>query len=193
MPYALCVQETGLFGIPYIQQICKVTGTYEGRPISTYGGFDRLYKKDSHDSTYGKLMYGIIFVGTCPDGRQEWGSVTMFGDQNYGIYCKEGEEPIVCNDVYVTDLKWERLPYLTDGTTIYSEATYHIGDKAVHYKANWGFRGWSEEQIPSQKKLGYALSSGTFYVGDELYEHESSFTFAEVHDATVDTIKILDK
>lgn len=182
LPYALVVNENGALGVPYISQQAIINGTYEGRKVSFLGGWDRIFKSTTMEATYGKLFIYINWIGIHPNGCREWGVAMRFGERNIGFYCKDGEQPVVSNDVQI-DATWERVPYLNDGTVAFTRATFSFAGKMINYRAKWGYRGWDEESILSLRKNGYSLTSGVWYEGSTPCEFEKTFTFAESHEA----------
>jgi hypothetical protein len=172
LPYAVVSNSNGGFGVPYLHQQMIMTGTFEGKPISGIGGWDRMYGASLVDTLAGEIFCGMSFVGIHKDGTREWGFVSTIGS-GIGFYCKDGDEPVVASEV-ISDMEWERVPFLTDGTLTYTKAVFRFANKVIHYIAKYGRRG---ETFEPTGNPGMGQSSGDWYEGDIPYVFEHSFVF----------------
>jgi hypothetical protein len=100
----------GGFGVPYLHQQMIMTGTFEGKPITGIGGWDRMFGTGLNETLGGKTFCGMTFVGIHKNGKKKWGFIGTSGS-GIGFYCKDGEEPVVSSKVIISDIEWEK--YLT--------------------------------------------------------------------------------
>ena len=177
-----------------MNQPCIFSGYFNGIPVIGMGNYDRTYvpetltKNVNDDAAY---IY-IAGDGIRQDGRIESYLVIinfesdMFETTVLGLYWLEGEDPIIVNDASIEG-DWYRLPYVDDGTIIFKDAVFHIGNKRINFTAKWGSKGFTEK--PRIERHGQAQVFGTFYEGDEPYEHELFYTFNEtlsIYDRTLE-------
>ncbi len=70
-----------------------------------------------------------------------------------------------------------RLPYVDDGTCIYEDATFSFAGKTLHFHGRVGLQGFTPK--PRVEKHGQSQVFGTWYEGDEPYDHKLFFGFVE--------------
>ena len=171
-------------GYQYLQP-CFISGYFEGKPVVGMGNFDRFYLPPIiNNDALGESVYLMIMGhGVKEDGRIE----SYYISVNYasfdaekrkvcGVYYIDGEEPIY-SESCIIDTVWEHLDYVDDDTCIFGNALIKIGPKIIHFTGKWGSKGFTEK--PRIERHGQAQVFGTFYEGDESYEHKLYFTFNE--------------
>ena len=165
--------------ISQITQPCELSGTYEGKPVTGLGNFELCYfpKNDHRDlNDYAAYIYSWC-NGIRKDGRREFMMVYInLNGKGTGYYYLEGEEPVFCEQVNM-ETKWYELPYMKDGTCTYKDAVFSFAGKKIHFKGKWGYKGLTA--YPRVELNGQSQNMGTFYEGDEEYEHAVSITFNE--------------
>jgi len=109
LPLATAVNPPGVFA-PYFTWSAEFSGTYRGEEVRFMGGSDRFYSREAiADLIASPEPYSaFVFSGVGSDGRREWGSAYQVGAKSFGMYCRDGQEPVVSNDVdmdatYVSD------------------------------------------------------------------------------------------
>ena len=180
-PFDYCIiQRMGkLCNFAQIIQPSIVTGTYNGKPVRFLGSFDKVFMSSDEDRDVGAIMSYILVLdhGIRPDGRRE--SCIVFinaeGD-GVGMYYLEGEEPVVSENIRM-ECDWFHQPYSDDGTVMYKDAVFHIGDKKIHFQGKWGAKGITAK--PRYEKHGQSQIFGSWYEGDEPYVHTLETTFHE--------------
>ena len=178
----------------YIGQMYHYTGTYEGKPVSGFGGLDRVYKTTSYQCDWVQRWFYVISggMGIRPDGRKELFEASLYEGNGTGtaLYWLEGEEPVFTDKVTM-EAVWEKLDYAPedDHTVTYREAVWRFADKVIHVKNRWGTKGFTER--PRMEKVGQSQSFGTWYEGDEPYEHTDNFSFNENSDVTIESMEEL--
>lgn len=172
---------------PYFQVNTIIQGTYMGRPIEGMGGLDRTYVAQSlieNEATM-ESKYAATYQCTCAlysgireDGRKEcvYALLSNENGKGIGMYYLEGEKTIVTDQVYL-EAEFEALPYVEDGTLVYTKATWKIGPKTIHFTGEWGTKGFTAE--PKYDKHGQSQCFGTWYEGDIPYQHRISHGFNE--------------
>lgn len=172
---------------PYFQVNTVVTGTYMGKPITGMGGFDRTYivnrvkgdaEKEEQDYAATYRCNCALYSGIREDGRKEcvYALITTENGKGIGMYYIDGEEPVVTDQVYL-DAKFRRLPYVDDGTVVYTDAIWTIGPKKIHFEGKWGTKSFTA--YPKVEKHGQSQCFGTWYEGDTPYRHVVSHAFNE--------------
>lgn len=172
---------------PYFQVNTIVSGTYMGKPVKGMGGFDRTFLpnriQDNEEAV--EKDYAATYRCTCAlysgireDGRKEcvYALITNDNGKGLGMYYIDGEETIVTDEVYL-DADFQHLPYVDDGTVVYTEATWKIGPKTIHFNGKWGTKSFTAQ--PKLDKHGQSQCFGTWYEGDTPYEHVIEHTFNE--------------
>lgn len=172
---------------PYFQVNTMVTGTYMGKPVCGLGGFDRTFvvggvkgdrakEEKNYAATYRCTC--ALYSGIRQDGRKEcvYALITTQNGTGIGMYYIDGEEPVVTDQVYL-EADFHRLPYVDDGTVVYTDATWKIGPKTIHFHGKWGTKSFSAQ--PKLDKHGQSQCFGTWYEGDTPYEHVISHAFNE--------------
>lgn len=191
LPYAYYANHTSCFPGPYIYQPAIATGTYMGKPVKFLGGWDRAFAAYEKPSiafvTNGQpnIFTGIIGTAIREDGRWEWCGTTMIGKRSAGFYWLEGEEPEMSVDVQM-DPVWEQLSYGEPHERMLTGATFHVGERVIHYEAKWGYRGYRDTP---RGALGSTSSSGIWYEGDTPRKYRMNFVFSESHNALEEIIK----
>lgn len=186
-PVAMFSHSNSKQPAPYFQVNTIVTGTYLGKNIKGMGGFDRTYivepvkgNEEEEDKNY-SATYRVncaLYSGIRRDGRKEC-VYALIADENgkgVGMYYIDGEEPIVTNEVRL-DAEFHRLPYVNDDTVVYTNATWKIGPKIIHFIGKWGTKGFTA--YPKIEKHGQSQCFGSWYEGDFPYEHIISHAFNE--------------
>jgi hypothetical protein len=172
---------------PYFQVNTVVSGTYMGKPVQGMGGFDRTFivnrakgdtEKEEKDYAATYRCNCALYSGVREDGRKEcvYALITTENGKGIGMYYIDGEEPLVTDEVYL-DTKFQYLPYVNDGTVVYTNATWTIGSKKIHFNGKWGTKSFTA--YPKIEKHGQSQCFGTWYVGDIPYKHVISHTFNE--------------
>ncbi len=156
-----------------------VRGTYEGKPVEFLGSFDKVYMPAEEQKDIGSTMAYILVLdhGIREDGRKE--SFVVFINEkgeSMGLYYLEGEEPVVSEDVKM-ETEWFHQPYVNDGTLMYKDAVFHIGNKVIHFEGKWGTKGITPR--PRYEKHGQSQIFGTWYEGDTPYKHKMFTCFHE--------------
>lgn len=172
---------------PYFQVNTYVTGTYMGKPVEGMGGFDRTYivgnvkgdataQEQNYAATY--RVNCALYSGVREDGRKEcvYALIASENGKGVGMYYIDGEEPIVTDQVHL-DAEWHRLPYVDDDTVVYTNATWTIGPKTIHFVGKWGTKGFTA--YPKVEKHGQSQCFGEWYEGDKPYRHVVSHAFNE--------------
>lgn len=178
-PYCIIQHQGEIANFTEIIQPAIVTGTYEGKPISFIGSYDKVFIPKAKTTDIGADMAYILVLdhGIRKDGRKE--SVVIYINekgQSMGGYYLEGEEP-VCSTNVKMEADWYHLPYVNDGTVGYKDAVFTIGSKVIHFQGKWGTKGITAH--PRLDKHGQSQIFGTWYEGDIPYEHEMFTTFHE--------------
>lgn len=172
---------------PYFQVNTMVTGTYMGRPIVGMGGFDRTFivnrakgdaKKEEQDYAATYRCTCALYSGIREDGRKEcvYALITTENGKGIGMYYIDDEEPVITDQVYL-DAKFCRLPYVDDGTVVYTDAIWTIGPKKIHFHGKWGTKSFTA--YPKVEKHGQSQCFGTWYEGNTPYRHVVSHAFNE--------------
>ncbi len=177
--------------ISQITQPLELQGTYEGKEVRGLGNFELCYfpreeKRDLND--YAAYIYSWC-SGIRKDGRRE--SMMVFINlegKGTGFYHIDGEEPVFSDQVRM-DAEWYRLPYMDDGTCTYKDAVFSFADKKIHFKGKWGYKGLTA--YPRGELSGQSQIMGTWYKGDEPYEHDLSITFNENMQVTKENLEKL--
>ena len=184
-PYAFVMQENG-FGDPYIIQLAEVKGTYGGKEMTFLGGLDRTFNGSGWEFILNKetFIVHMFFGGIRPDGVREYGYVYVSKEKRRGFYCKDGEEPVIANDVKFNPT-WVTLPYADDNAQAIAKATFEYGGKTINYQPKWGWRGHGEKYINGGPCgiPGFSHTSGVWYEGSTPYEFERVFTYNEAYNA----------
>ena len=178
-PITLIDHHTIFPPMSQISQPCLISGTYEGKEIVGLGSYDRYFMPQDIKKDMGEdLGYICASVsGIREDGRFEMALITInFSGQQCGIYWIEGADPIVSYKVKF-EADWKPLPYTDDGTCIYENAVIKFADIVLHIHGKWGTKGFTKE--PRVERHGQSQVFGTWYVGDEAYEHKLSNSFME--------------
>lgn len=132
MPCALCINPGGAMG-PYFSWPATAEGTYMGQPVSFTGGFDRMYGKGALDFLTKSPFVYLAFSGVGPDGQREGGAVFIIGDKSAGMYYKDGEDPVVSNQV---ELEAQYVANPQDAAQIVPAwATFRFGGKELTFVA----------------------------------------------------------
>lgn len=169
-----------------ILQPCTVTGFLEGEPVMGMGSYDRTYVTDDelaeHDIWADSRYIYIVGHGIRPDGRMEsfMTIIGLYASESDGInnayYWIDGEEPVVVDDARI-EADWVHLPYVDDETVVYKDAVLHIGDKTIHFQGRWGTKSYTK--YPRIERHGQSQIHGTWYEGNEPYEHKLYFAWGE--------------
>lgn len=185
---------------PYFQVNTVVTGTYMGRPIRGMGGFDRTFVVNHKTAGTAKIEADYaatyrcccaLYSGIREDGRKEcvYALITNQNGKGIGMYYLDGEPTFVSENVRL-DAKFCHLPYVDDGTVVYTAATWTIGTKVIHFDGKWGTKGFTA--YPKLEKHGQSQCFGSWYAGDTPYPHVVSHSFNENSgDAYADRIRSL--
>lgn len=175
-------------------QPCLVSGFFDGTPVIGMGSYDRTYvtpeELAEHDIWADSKYIYMVGHGVRQDGRMESYMliIGLYGDKSNGInnayYWIDGEEPIVVNDARI-EAEWVHLPYVDDGTVVYKDAVIHIGDKVIHFNGKWGTKGYTK--FPKIERHGQSQIHGTWYEGDEPYDHKMYYAWGE-HNGAFDKV-----
>ena len=178
-PYAIIQHMGKTANFTEIIQPAIVTGTFEGKPVRFLGSFDKVFMPSEETKDIGATMaYNLILDhGIRPDGRKE-SFIVYINDEgkSMGLYYLEGEEPVVSEDVGF-EAEWFLQPCVDDRTVMYKDAIFHVGNKTIHFIGKWGCKGITA--YPRYEKHGQSQIFGTWYEGDEPYEHTLFTTFHE--------------
>lgn len=73
----------------YASELCRVEGTFQGRPVSGYGGLDLAWGPPGIGWTQGKIYgrlerYWIVWVNRADDGTHEYG-VAVAGEEGFEV------------------------------------------------------------------------------------------------------------
>ena len=172
---------------PYFQVNTIFSGTYMGHPIKGMGGFDRTFlgntgqkDKDTAEAMYSQTyqVCCALYSGLRQDGRKEcvYALIANENGKGMGMYYIDGEEPVITDSVYL-DAVFCRLPYVDDGTIVYTNATWRIGPKTIHFTGQWGTKSFTA--YPKLEKHGQSQCFGSWYEGDVPYRHVLEHTFNE--------------
>lgn len=159
-------------------------GSFDGKPTIGLGSMDRMYFK--HSGGFDNVPLGYIALsamGIRKDGRKESVFISISLNEvgkTIGIYYIDGEQPIITDTVTV-EADWEHLPYVDDGTCVFKDANFYLGDKVIHFKGKWGTKGFTPK--PKIEKHGQSQVFGTWYEGNTPYEHRLYYSFEENMDA----------
>ena len=187
MPKAVINHSSTEIPSPYFQVNTIVSGTYMGKPVKGMGGFDRTYLlnkavgiEDEEEALYTKTYRCncALYSGVREDGRKEFCNAQIMDEngKGIGVYYIDGEETIVTENVHL-DAKFQHLPYVDDGTVVFTKAVWKIGPKTIHFNGKWGTKGFTA--YPKIEKHGQSQCLGHWYEGDEPYEHVLEHTFTE--------------
>ncbi|MBR0474779.1 MAG: hypothetical protein IJJ19_07220 [Erysipelotrichaceae bacterium] len=194
-PFAFFAHEDSILGHGYMQQHLLYTGTFDGQPVRSLGCIDRVYMKaDSLEhlkQDTDNIFIAFTFMsGIRKDGRKEcaWVGVHKENGNGMAYYWLEGNEPVLSDEVYL-EADWQQYPYAKDDPTVaYTNATWKFGGVTLHTNCKWGSKGHT--QTPRLSLVGFSQTYGTWYEGDEPYEHEIYHLLCENHSATVEnTVK----
>lgn len=167
-------------------------GVLDGKPVLGLGSFDRLCMKQKNQGGFGgvPLAYSVLSaMGIRKDGRREmlFANVGLSeGARTMAVYQIDGEPPIFCDEVSL-EADWRHLPYVDDGTCVFTEATFRFAGKEFHFKGNWGSKGFLKQ--PRIEKHGQSQIFGTWYEGSEPYQHRLYYTFVENMEAYDENLK----
>jgi len=198
LPKAVFSHSTPDIPAPYFQTDTVITGTYMGNPIRGMGGFDRTYllnnavgKTEEEEALYAKTYRCncALYCGIREDGRMEFLNAQIMDEngKGIGVYFLEGEEPIVTEDVRL-EADFQHLPYVDDGTVVYTKGIWYVGPKVIHFDGKWGAKGFTA--YPKIEKHGQSQCLGTWYEGKIPYKHTLEHTFTENSgDAYADRVK----
>lgn len=172
----------------------SVEGTFEGKPVKGLGQFDRAYSQIGKEEERINAAVGYIidgaYLGIRKDGRKEafYGYIQEEKGKGSAFYWLEGEDPVISEEIYI-DTEFYHLPYLPkeDPTCATKDIVWRFADKVIHFNGKWGSRRFTSN--PLDNKKGYSNSFGTWYVGDEPYEHALSQTFNESTTATIENLR----
>jgi hypothetical protein len=98
LPFATAITPPGVFA-PYFTWAAIYRGTLMGMPVWSMGGSDRFYDPTALGAAFSEFYVAFVFSGVHPDGRREWGQVYIVDNKSFGVYVKDGERPIVSNNV----------------------------------------------------------------------------------------------
>ena len=178
-PFTLYKHADHSTSISQITQPCEIEGTYEGKRVRGLANLELCYfpKEETRDlNDYAAYIYSWC-NGIRKDGKREIMMVFINLDgQGTGFYYLEGEEPVFSDHVEMK-AEWYKLPYMKDGTCTYKDAVFSFGEKQIHFKGKWGYKGLTA--YPRVELGGQSQVMGTFYEGDKAYDHEISLTFNE--------------
>lgn len=190
-PFAIFMHLDSPFCSTYFSQFVILDGTYQGKTIRAMGQFDRPcvpkvtgemgLNVPSLPGKHDPLCYvNGWYSGIRKDGRKEL-AYTVISEKNgegVGVYWLEGEEPILSNEVTL-EADWQKLPYTdeTDPTVSYTKAVWKFGGKTIHFIGKWGGKAHLEK--PRLDRPGLSQVYGTWYEGEEPYEHDLWFTYNE--------------
>lgn len=124
-------------GFGYTDQICRVTGTVDGKRVRGFGGLDRFYGEPGVVWTQSKGCQQLeelwwVWAGIGEDGRQEHGVVvTGPGEFAVGFFHRDGEEPIATDHIGY-DVTWSER----DGRRLPTEALIELDGRRFRYEAS---------------------------------------------------------
>ena len=180
-PHAIFEHRSLYNNVSTVIQPASLLGQLDGVPFlglgehdrshipSVVGGFDGI--------TNGFGYFYANMMGIRHDGRREQALVSIDNSGKiFARYYLEGEQPIMSDQVSMT-ADWVRLPYVDDGTCIYENATFEFAGKRVNFRGKWGSKGFTP--APRVEKHGQSQVFGTWYEGDEPYDHKLFFGFVE--------------
>ena len=182
-PYCIIQHMGDIANFAEVIQPSIVRGTYMGKPIEFLGSFDKVYMPSSQKTDIGSSMAYILVLdhGIREDDRKE--SFFIYINEkgeSMGMYYLEGEEPVVTTGVKM-ETEWFHQPYVNDGTLMYKDATFYVGNKVIHFEGKWGTKGITA--YPRYEKHGQSQIFGTWYEGDKPYKHKMFTTFHESMEA----------
>lgn len=173
-------QNTGVVFQPLLYK-----GTMDGKPTVGLGEVERMF---FHEDITGfdNVPMGYVCVtgsGIRHDGRIEATLLSIAINptgKNFAYYFLEGEEPVI-SDVITMTANWEHLPYVDDGTCVFKDAVFEFGGKKINFLGKWGTKGFQPE--PRIERHGQSQAVGSWFEGDEPYEHRLYVGFAESMEA----------
>lgn len=174
------VDHQASFGnLPQIFVPSKWEGKYRGKNAKGIGFYAMNYQlnhvKEGILSSLGYIS--LSMMGYRPDGKLEMAFVAMDQTGTCGAFYKLEGEPIISATEVSMEADWVHLPYVDDGTCVFTDAIFRFGGKTIHFNGKWGSKGTTPE--PRIEKHGQSHIFGTWYEGDTPYEHELSFGFSE--------------
>ena len=178
-PYCIIQHMGDIANFTEIIQPAIVRGTFDGEEVEFLGSFDKVFMPSKQTSDIGSTMaYNLVLDhGIRQDGRRESCIIFINGEgKGMGMYCLEGEEPTVSEDV-IMEAEWFHQPYSDDGTVMYRDALFVIGDRKIHFNGKWGAKGITAK--PRYGKHGQSQIFGTWYEGDTPYAHKLFTCFHE--------------
>jgi hypothetical protein len=167
-----------------IFQPVTFAGSFDGKPVLGLGSCDRMFFKTAEGFDTVPLGYiAMSAMGIRADGRKESILISLSLNEvgkHLGMYYLEGEEPVITDSVTV-EADWVHLPYVQDGTCVFKDATFYVGNKVIHFNGKWGSKGFTAK--PRIEKHGQSQIFGTWYEGNTPYDHRLFYTFVENMDA----------
>jgi hypothetical protein len=159
LPFATAITPPGVFA-PYFTWAAIYRGTLMGMPVWSMGGSDRFYNPTALGAAFSEFYIAFVFSGVHQDGRREWGQVYIVGNQSFGAYYKDGEVPVVSNNVqleavYVSnpanpnDIAPQSLTASFEGKQIHWTGTSTAIPPSTDLFGPWLARGSSSEFVRS--------------------------------------------
>lgn len=130
-PYCIVQHMGDIANFTQIMQPAIVKGTFDGEEVKFLGSFDKVFMPSKQTSDIGSTMaYNLVLDhGIRQDGRKESFIVYINAEgKGMGMYYLEGEEPIVSEEV-IMETEWFHQPYSDDGTVMYKDALFIVGNK----------------------------------------------------------------
>ncbi len=121
----------------YTSQICRVSGTVDGKPVDGFGGYDRSYHEPGVIWRQSKGFTALeefwwVWAGVLEDGRAEIGWA-IAGEHGFGLgaFHRVGEEPVAATNIDY-EIRWEER----GGRRLPAGATIAFGGRTFEYAAN---------------------------------------------------------
>lgn len=189
-PHAIFEHRSLYNNVSTVIQPATVMGALDGVPVIGLGEHDRSHipsQVGGFDGITGTFGYFYMnMMGIRHDGRREQALISIDNSGKiFARYWLEGELPIMSDQIKMT-ADWHHLPYVDDGTCIYQDATFEFCGKKLHFHGKWGSKGFTP--TARVEKHGQSQVFGTFYEGDEPYDHKIFFTFGENMEAYADKL-----
>ncbi len=180
-PHGIIEHRSLYNNVSTVIQPATIMGALDGVPFLGLGEHDRSHipsKVGGFDGITGNFGYFYInMMGIRHDNRREQALISIDNSGKvFARYYLEGETPIMSDQVKMT-ADWVHLPYVDDGTCIYEDATFEFCGKTLHFHGKWGSKGFTP--VPRVEKHGQSQVFGTWYEGDEPYDHKLFFGFVE--------------
>lgn len=176
----LIIDHSCIFSpLSQISRPCLFEGLYEKKKVIGIGSYDCYYMPKEIKKDIGDDLGYFCFSGQGirEDGRYE---IVIISINHNGVMCGmyylEGEKPIIDYKVKL-ETKFKKLPYVNDGTCIYTKAKYSFGGINVYFDGRWGSKGFSKN--PRIERHGQSQCFGDWWINEKPYKHTAANSFVE--------------